>query len=132
MSRQHDESADRKPTKKNNPPNKGSQGGLFAFHPNTIQREDLAKWTADIEKSIDFLATWLEDNCLISVGFKPENASYFVILKERSTDWKTAKSVSVWHSDLGRAFLGLEYYLREVNPEFPRSLPSQTSGFTDF
>ena len=132
MSRQHDEGINRAPRKKNNPPKNDMSGGLFAFHPNTSQREELAKWQADVEKSLDFLSTWVEDNCLISVGFKAENASYFVILKERGVDWKMAKSVSVWHSDLGRAFLGLEYYLREVNPDFPRVSGGSGSNIIDF
>ena len=105
---------------------------LFSFHPNKDQREELKKWTADLDKDLEFLMTFLEDNCLLSVGYKAENASYFALLKDRSVQWDQAASVSVWHTDLPRALLGLTYYLKEVNPEFPKVPPGGVGDFEDF
>lgn len=124
------ESKTKKPNKNNS--NLKGKTGLYTYHPSDAHRKSPLFHKLTLEGVLLLISNYIARNCSLSFGYKAENESYFVILREKSSDWQTAQAVSVWHQEIARAIIGLGYYLSEVNPEFPNSSGSFDPHLNDW
>lgn len=92
---------------------------ITTFHPTERERSDLANGIYGPLEAIETLEKALSEWASISIGFKPENEAYFVILRDNRVPWNEAPALSYWNKDLARAITGLGYALGNRYEGFP-------------
>jgi hypothetical protein len=103
-----------------------TQVPIFSFHPTKEQREAIKADDRPISDILDILKTYCEDNCTLTIGYKPEMESMYAIVRTRENRFEDSLAVSAWHSDLATALYALAFCLKNVARDFPENLPSAT------
>jgi hypothetical protein len=91
----------------------------YTWHPNKEQREALREQTYDIARVLIGLEFWIGLGHRITLGKSANGDGVYCVIRDGSREWQDAQAVFVYHSELGKALQGLNYYLVEVAPEFP-------------
>lgn len=102
----------------------------LTFHPTTSEKEMLRNSITDSEKDLELLATFMDRGCSLSLGVRVDSGSYFATLREKSSDWMSAISLSAWHSTPSGALKGLSFALRTRYDSFPE-ITLEGNGFVD-
>lgn len=100
---------------------------FWTFHPTKAQREELKARNQGAEQALLVLAKSLERGIGISFGYSADRASSFVIARDKTAGWNQGTALSVWHSDLVQAVLGMAYVLTSVYPEYPEEGPGEAT-----
>lgn len=129
MSRQNDEKRYAGKGKSNGNSATAGQTPIFTFHPTKEQKEHIRSVKRPLSETLDTLSKYLEQGCKLTLGFSPQQMSYYVIIRSNTEKWDESLALSAWHSDLPTAIAALEYCLMTVATDYPESLPKayQTS-----
>jgi len=124
MSRQNDEKRFSRSRADKGASGKKTQVPIFSFHPTKEQREAIKADTDPLVLKLDIIKTYLEDNCTLTVGYKPEMESCYAIIRTKEANFEDSIAVSAWHSDLATALYALAFCLKNVTRDFPTNLPT--------
>jgi len=102
-----------------------SQPPIVTFRPTSEEREELSAGRLGLEEAVGILGTTVMEGARLVVGHKPENGSYYAILRDATTPYENAVAVSYWHSDPAKCLVGLAYALAKRFPHFPDLPPTQ-------
>lgn len=104
-------------------------GRLVNWNPNPQEVAQLKTGVFGPLEAVELIGTFMEDGHRLSMGYNPDRAGFFAMLREGNVDFEQAVTISVWAGSVEKALTKLGFYLREVNPEFPRNV--QLELFTD-
>jgi len=104
---------------KNKPNPQTRRAKITTFHPTTEERTELEKGIYGPLEALETLEKALSQWASISIGFKPENEAFFVILRDNRVPWNEAPALSYWNKDLARAITGMGFALENRYEGFP-------------
>lgn len=97
-------------------------GRIVNWNPNPQELDQLKSGVFGPLEALDLIGTYLEDGHRLSMGFNPDRAGHFAMLREGNVAFEDAVTISVWGGSAEKALTKLGFYLREVNPDFPRNV----------
>jgi hypothetical protein len=106
---------------------KQSQGRIWTYHPTQTAAAELQMGAMPLEEALEVLCEAMQNDVSITMGQKAENASYYLLARDKATSWQEANTVSVWHANLEKAIRTMAYALRYVTIDFPPELPKGTA-----
>lgn len=119
MSRQASEKQ-YKGTKNDRPNHAAAKKATFVvFRPGKEEREEIRSDDAPLIQRWAELVSYVLSGHKVSVGYRPENDSIYIHLRDGETDWDKAVTLSVFHNDPAVALRTICYGLRGRYSEFP-------------
>jgi len=103
---------------------RSTETGLYSYHPTKAHKDALRSGEFPLEQALDYLSKMFQRDCTLSCGYKPETDAYWLILRAKTDDWRTAPAFGVFSGDMEKAIRMLAYGLSRLSPEFPEDLPS--------
>lgn len=111
--------------KSNKPkPPTSPKGGFITFHPSTAEKIQLREMPPTIEKSLTVLADRVNQGCGVTITQKLDTGSYAVLIYDKSEPFGERITLSVWHTELDKAIVGLAFALETRWPDFPSEKPA--------
>ena len=92
---------------------------FWTFHPTSAEKEALNVFCAEQSDPLGSLETYLALGISFTLTRAKTNDSWCVIARDASEAWGSGQAVSVFHSSLERAVLGMLYVLQVKHPEWP-------------
>lgn len=111
---------------------KASAPLMVSFHPNREEIEILKVSTFGILEAMDVLENVVSDWGSMTVGHKPENGSFYALIRDKRVDYQQAKALSYWHSTLEKAIIGLGFALATRYSGFPDGAYQPNLGGDDW
>lgn len=96
---------------------------LYTWHPTEPQKKLLLERNMSLSDAISIVAGSVSQGNKFLCGLRVENDAFWAMMRQGSVDWDKARCVSVWHSDLDRAIIGLAFWLEVVCPNWPEQRP---------
>lgn len=100
------------------------KGQIWTFHPTATQGAELQMGAMPWEDAMRVLSDRLTLDTAITIGYKPENAAYFAMLRDKAGKWDETNTICAWHSDLEKCLISLAFALKFVCQAFPPNLPA--------
>jgi hypothetical protein len=114
--------------RKNGSSGAASLSNFVAFHPTKEERMAIKNDDTDLAEVISFLLTFVQDGHKLSIGYRAENGSFFVMLRDGGETWDKAVCLSAWHQDPMIAIYAMRNALMGRYSTFPHV---QMSLFSD-
>lgn len=95
---------------------------LYTYKPTDNHKQAIRGGNFGVSVFLRIATGLIERKCTITFGGREDSDNVYVMVRERTDDWRDARCVSVWHRDLERAMAGMAYYLSEVNQDFPEGV----------
>lgn len=96
-----------------------SPSNFVAFHPTKEERMAIKSDDTDLAEVVSFLLTFVQDGHKLSFGYRAENASFYVLLRDGGESWVNAVCVSAWHQDPMMAIYAMKNALTGRYSTFP-------------
>lgn len=106
-------------------------GNFLTYHPTVREREELAAHAPAIDAAWSRLAKLIQEDVSLTIGFKPENHSYFLILRNKALDWTEDTPLSFWHQDYEKLVRMACYAIDTKFAGYPFDLPPAEDYLTD-
>jgi len=113
------------PKPRKRPGNQVNQPPIITYRPTTEERDQLAGGALELTEAVEIIARAIENDARLVMGYKPENGSFYLILRDAGTPYEESVAVSYWHSDPVKATLGMAFGLAKRFPHFPDLPPTQ-------
>ena len=109
------------------PPQQKKWPNSVTFHPTAEERASLNRSPADPQKDLEWIETFLERGCSLTIGVRIDSDSFYATIRQRTLDWMTAPAITAWHTTPAGALQGLAFALGERYGDFPEMGTRQLS-----
>lgn len=119
----------RQPKPKDYARKEGERSNPFiTFHPTEAEKIQMRQMPVHIGAVIELLAVTLQQDCTLSVTFKPENNAFCVMLHDRAKPFGEREVLTAWHADLEMALRAMAFALETRWKGFPYEVPQRQSA----
>jgi hypothetical protein len=109
------------------------QGEPFVvIRPTSEERQAIKEQDASLDECLNVLVGMVVAGHRLSWGYKADNGSFFVHLKEGAVDWDKAVTLSAFHTDWHRCLQIMAWAVTKKYPFFPDGVQFQLTGADDW
>lgn len=105
--------------KKTTQKSKDWSNNFISFSPTKVDKEEAMKLLSSFQETVEFLATYTEDQQKIKIDWDDRNSCYRADLMTVTEDWKDAVHLTARHTDIVKALCLLHVALRDHYPAWP-------------
>lgn len=131
MSRQADEAKYQSRGKRGQAANPSRSSRFVAYHPTKAEKDQIRSLGDGYAYGGNRGISLLQEGHKLTIGYKPEQEAFYVMLREGGKAWDEAVTISFWHSDLETCFKQMAFALATVFEDFPdlAALPPEDNSW---